>query len=401
MNKKILMAILILVCLVPVLVFAQDNETTIQKGNKTIIIKKTQQDLGDLEELKKLNINVEMSQGAEESADAPFFGIYPADLDFPKAQALNYPNSYGVLITGIVPESPAYKYRLAEDDIIMEINGKKALNLKEFDKQKALYRAGDAVNLTVFRMGEVKSIDFVFGSKATKSMPTSIEVIKKKQQLSPGSGGGTWIPMWYEADLKDVNELITAIGFSKLPEDGILTQGFGGKGNVGSGWMLGGQFQFYSDTKKVREIDSEYINSMDYNLFIGAATLDKRIPITKNIVTSMGVMIGGASHTIELVHSNGDYNWPDGTSPGTGYIMNANSYAKISKGYILVQPRAELMVRLLSWLAIRGEVGYLYGYGPTSGWKVKHNNTETYELKNSPDTPFEGLTFTVGPWFGF
>jgi hypothetical protein len=401
MNKNALIVIMLLICLLPVLVLAQTNETTIQKGNKTIIIKKTTNNLSDLEQLKKLDVNVNMNSQTDESADAPFFGIYPADLDFPKAQELNYPNTYGILVTGIVPDSPAYQYRLVEDDIIMEINNQKILNLKEFDKMKAAYRAGDAVNLTVFRGGEVKSIDFVFGSKATKEVPASIDVITQKNHLSPGSGGGSWIPMYYNADMKDVNELVTAIGFSKLAEDGILTNGFAGKGNVGDGWMLGGQFQFYGDSKKVRENDTNYINSMNYNMFIGGATLDKRIPITKNFVTSLGLMVGGASHTVELVHSNGDYNWPTEPNSTTTTIMGSNSYAKFSKGYILVQPRAELMVRLLSWLAIRGEVGYLYGYGPTSGWKVKHNDTETYELKNSPDTPFKGMTFSVGPWFGF
>lgn len=400
MKQLIVFSIALMLLIIPALLSAQE-EVILEKGQKKIIIQ-TNKDLQNLEELKKMQINMTMGKMKEESPDAPFFGIYPAEMSFAKAQELNYPNTYGVLITGIVPNSPAYQYRLAEDDVLMEIDGKKVLNTRELDKIKSLYRAGDAVNLKVFRAGEVLSIDFVFGSPTRKEIPTGIEKITLAKKLSPGYGGGSWIPLWYNADMEDVNELIAAIGYSKLPEDGILTHGIAGKFNVGKGWFIGGQFQFYGDSKKIN-VEDNYVNTMDYNLFIGGATLDKRIPVTRGIVTSLGLMIGGASHSIDLVHSNGNYNWPqaDQTTQTTQYIMGGNTYANISKGYILVQPRAELMVRLLSWLALRGEAGFIYGYGPTSGWKVYHTESESYELKNSPNTPFKGYTITVGPWFGF
>lgn len=355
MNKKFVLMAVLLICLLPVLLIAGDDETVLKQGNKTIIIKKTgDMSDSDIEELQKLKLDVQMEAEKEMADDAPFFGIYPAALDFSKAQELNYPNSYGILITGVVPNSAAYQYRLAEDDILMEIDGKKVIDLKELDKIKSVYRAGDAVTLTIFRAGEQKRIDFVFGSRPKAPKMTIEKKIMGKKALSGGTGGGTWIPMWFSADMEDVNELVQTIGFSKLPEDGVLTQGFGGKGNVGKNWFIGGQFHFYWDTKKINEvIDADsYTNSMDYNMFIGGATLDKRIPITKNVVTSLGLMIGGGSHTVELVHTNGDYNWPvateDDPNPNTQDIMSANSYAKMSKGYILVQPRAEIMIRLLS-----------------------------------------------------
>lgn len=395
MIKKLKFAAVIMLLLLPAMLLA-DEEIELNKGEKRIIIKKSG-DLSKLDELKVLNLSGNIGN---EAPDAPFVGIYPADLDFPKAQALNYPHNYGVLITGIVPNSPAYNYRLAEDDIIMEINGKQTKNLKEFDKLKSTYRAGDAVKLTVFRGGEVISLDFVFGSRTTKEplKPGEIPVIKKSKLV--GYGGGTWIPMWYAVDMADVNELVQAIGFSALPEDGVLTQGFGGKITVGKGWFVGGQFQFYGDSKKIN-VASNYVNNMDYNMFIGGATLDKRIPITRGLITSLGVMIGGAEHSVDLVHSNGDYNWPSTATATTTDIMNSNTSVNISKGYVLVQPRAEVMVRLLSWLGLRAEGGYIYGYGPTKGWKANHTETETYELKGSPDTKFQGYTVTVGPWFGF
>jgi len=405
--KKITVTIAaLLVCVMPLLLIAKNEGATTQERQKIIITKNmtVSSDLKDLQELDKelQTINVEINKGEKENeaADAPFFGIYPADLDFPKAQELNYPNSYGVLITGVVPESPAYQYRLVEDDVIMEIGGKKALNLKEFDKLKSAYRAGDAVTLTIFRAGEEKRIDFVFGTREQKEVTIPGETPKHKK-LSPGYGGGTWIPMWVQTDMEDVNALVQSIGFEKLPEDGLLTQGLGGKGNVGKGWFLGGQIGWYNTAKKTDDTATpNYTNYMNYDMTVGGVTLDKRIPITKNIITSLGVMLGGASHSVELMHTNGDYNWPAAGSTTTD-IMDGNTYAKMSRGYLLVQPRAEVMVRILSWLGIRGEVGYMYGYAPRNGWTVQHMETETFELSGAPDTPYKGMSVTVGPWFGF
>lgn len=398
MKQTVILIIALLICLLPVLLAAED-EIILEKGEKRIIIK-GDKDLSQLGELKKLQVNM-TTPPQDEAPDAPFFGIYPADLDFPKAQALNYPNSYGVLITGVVPKSPAYEYRLAEDDIIMEMDGKKVFSLKELDKLKTLYRAGDKVTLKIFRNGEVKDIEFVFGSRVKPQVPGTPEEKSQttKKKLSTGDGGASWVPMYFNTEMEDVNELITAIGFSELPEDGVLTHGFAFNGNVGKNWFLGGQFQFYGDSKKVN-VEEDYINNMKYNMFIGGATIDKRFALTKNLVTSLGVMIGGGSHKVSLIHTNGDYNWPV-EGQDTFDIMNNNANTTMSKGYILVQPRAEVLLRLLSWFGLRAEGGFLYGYGPTGGWKIRNEEGEAYEIKNSPDTPFQGYTISIGPWFGF
>ncbi|MFO7660941.1 MAG: PDZ domain-containing protein [Candidatus Cloacimonadaceae bacterium] len=399
MKQTVILIIALVTCLTPVLLSAQE-EIVLEKGEKRIIITGDNDLSDDLAELKKLKINM-TTMTKDEAPDAPFFGIYPADLDFPKAQALNYPNSYGVLITGVVPNSPAYEYRLAEDDIIMEMDGKKVMNLKELDKLKTLYRAEDKVTLKIFRNGEIKDIEFVFGSRVKPQIPGTPEEKTQptKKKLSTGDGGASWVPMYFNTEMEDVNELITAIGFSKLPEDGVLTHGFAFNGNIGSGWLLGGQFQFYGDSKKVN-VDEDYINNMKYNMFIGGATIDKRFALTKNLITSLGVMIGGGSHKVSLIHTNGDYNWPEPEGTTTD-IMGNNSNTTMSKGYILVQPRAEILLRLMSWFGLRAEGGFLYGYGPTGGWKIKNEEGESYELKNSPDTPFQGYTISIGPWFGF
>jgi len=397
-------------CLLPLMLRADDpsdhsGELRIEKGNKTIIIKTDKEKLEqlknlnnkDLEDLKNIGVNVDMGNTGDDAPDAPFVGIYPADLDFPKAQSLNYPYCYGILVSGVIPNTPAYKYRLAEDDIIMELNGRKVLNLKEFDKLKSTYRAGDAVNLTLWRNGETIKLDFVFGSKEKKELKIGPDGKLARPKLSPGYGGGGLDFMWNQFDMTDINSLLSKLGYNTLPSDGNLSIGFGGKGNVGKGYFLGGEFQFLDHARKTDV--GTYTNTMNYDLFIGGATLDKRIPLAKNVIASLGFMLGGASHELTVLHTNGHYDWGFAAAT-TDTLTGGNTSVTISKGYIVVQPRAEVMLRLLSWLGLRGEVGYLYGYSPEKGWSVTHAN-EVYDLKNSPDTQLKSLTIMVGPWFGF
>ncbi|MDY0151768.1 MAG: PDZ domain-containing protein, partial [Candidatus Cloacimonas sp.] len=74
-----------------------------------------------------IKMNKEMNV-ATDSENAPYFGIFTEDLTFPKAQELGYTGTYGVLITGVVSGSPAWEYRLQEDDIILGIDKSEITN---------------------------------------------------------------------------------------------------------------------------------------------------------------------------------------------------------------------------------------------------------------------------------
>ncbi len=394
MKKDLILILLLVLCSLPCIVTAQDKILP-QKDN--IFALNSPAELMQLNELKKIKMEVDLSEPEEKAEDAAFFGIYPVDLDFTKAQELNYPYNYGILITGIVDASPAYIYRLAEDDILMEIDGKKVLNLKEFDKIEGMYRAGDAVNLKIYREGEIKELDFVFGTNpenASAEEKENCASCASDKHKSVGYGGGSWLPVFYALDLDDINSLLKTLNFSTLPDDGLLAlAGFGGKGSIGKGWFLGFQFQTYDEYKKKSAPQTGFLNIVDYDYTTWNITLDKRFALLKNLIASAGVGVGRGVQSLNLVHTNGDFEW--GIPPESNYSVT------YKKSYAVVQPKVELQVRLLSWFGIRGEVGYLYGYSPTKGWKQSYSNAETFEVNNSPDTPLEGLTFSVGPWFGF
>ncbi|MDP8226241.1 MAG: hypothetical protein P9L89_01180, partial [Candidatus Celaenobacter polaris] len=68
--------------------------------------------------------------------------------------------------------------------------------------------------------------------------------------------------------------------------------------------------------------------------------------------------------------------------------------------YILLQPKFEMIYRLTDWLGIRAAVGYMLSYSYHSGWNANICD-DIFEVTNSPETKLDGLTISVGPWFGF
>lgn len=355
----------------------------------------------ELEELGNFNMKFKFNRDMEsDAADEPYFGLYLEDLTFPKAQELNYPESYGVLISGVVKDSPAWQYRLREDDIIMQINGKEVTNYATFEKLRKGLRSGDQIAMTIFRDGKVESLDMTIGTRGESGESISVTTTKKKK-LNAGFLGATWIPMWINLDMKDINDLITdeALGFNEFREDGLLQQGLGGKITIGKNYFLGGQITWYKDTKaKTNTNDPDYHIWLSHENRLGGVTLDKRIPISKKLITSVGLMIGGAHHKLEFLNSNSDYDWNN--LPDTITDSN-NTHFLLNKSYLVAQPRAEVMYRFLSWLGLRAEVGYVFGYPLTKDWRVQGLENDSYEVTGSPDTSYDGLTITIGPWFGF
>jgi hypothetical protein len=66
---------------------------------------------------------------------------------------------------------------------------------------------------------------------------------------------------------------------------------------------------------------------------------------------------------------------------------------------MIFQPKVMAMYRILSWLSFRAEVGYMASYS-SKGWEVERNG-EKIKGENIPSANMDGLTFSIGPWFGF
>lgn len=328
-------------------------------------------------------------------------GVFPKDLTLADVRELDYDQNYGVLISGVVPGSSASKQKLYAKDIIYEIDGRKVTDDKAFSEILQSYNPGDVARFKIFSAGKHIIKDFTFHAKdqdATIELAT--EQKAKKKSVDWNSFGINWIPRYYQLDdIADINGLVTNMGFEEIDDDGIFMNGFGFRIHAGGGFYLGGEWSWYKTDDKINHTvtsataTTNVTRKMKYSNNFGGLTLDKRIYMTKYFQPGIGFLIGAGTQKLEFAQSNGDYNWEDF---GTDFDNSANNAMTMNKKYVIFQPRVDLYIPILSWLGIRGEVGYMIGYSPESGWKGSD-----YGITNEPNTKCNGLTFSAGPWIEF
>jgi len=400
--KKILLVVLVAMFLSSINLFAQ---VEIEEGvNVYEIDMEVEEALMEVEEaLDDMNFNILVSRTSEEQ---PRMGVFLSDMDFEDAYKIHYPYCYGVYVTGVTHDGPAQKAGLAKGDIIMEFDGKQAKfesKLVKLIKSKSI---GDEVKVKIFRDEEIFIANLTLATITSKDteMILTKDGSKKKKKLSVGNGGGGWIPVWFvdNNEFEDINHILVDYGFNGLDEKGILMHGGGGNGNMGKGWFLGGMGAGYSiDKKKGYDIDGDEIidvtRRMLYSNAFGGVTLDKRLAITKNLVTSLGFMLGWGGHNLQISQTDGAYDWDE---LNEDMNSSANNAIEIEKNYILFQPKATIMYRILDWLSIRAEGGYMLSHSYTNGWDAISCD-DNFEINNSPETPYQGYTISIGPWFGF
>jgi PDZ domain len=350
--------------------------------------------------------------------DSPKMGVYLADLDFEDIYEMRYEKNYGVLLTGATNEGPAKKAGMMKGDIIMEFNGEKVKFEQHLLNLIKSHQIGDEIDIKFFRMGKVYETKLVLDTLSKKRMDKNIIITKtgeKKRRLSVGHGGGSWYPIWFMPDLTDFNGFLAEMDFGEetFSEDGFLIHGGGGMGNVGKGWFIGGMGAGY-ERKETSKYDWEHYKEgalvttsvsreVKYDIGFGGVTLDKRFALSRKLITSVGFMLGWGENSYEItqIDNNGDISNFDFENPNLDFDGNYDfrSKVEIKTDYILFQPKVTMMWRILDWLAFRTEVGYMASYS-SKGWEAEHNG-ESVKLLNAPDASIDGLTFSIGPWFGF
>ena len=399
--KKILVLVLVL-SVVSLSLLAQEVQVNVNVDEE---LEEAMQEFDEaMEELDKAMEEIPIISIERKSSDTPKMGVYLSDLDFQEVYEMHYPVCYGVYVSGVVAGGPSDEAGIIKGDIIMEFDDKKVKfenHLRKLIKSKNI---DDEIEVVIFRSEEILSTKVILGTLHPRKEKDIVITKdgKTKIKYSVGYGGGSWIPVGFlpKDEFEDVNYILHEYGFNGLNEKGIFMNGGGGKGNVGKSWFIGGMGAGYSIDKKEGYITSggnHVTRRMLFSAGFGGVTLDKRFAITKNIITSLGFMIGGGGYELNISQTDGSYDW---NSLNNDMDNSANNAVTLSKSYVLLQPKVMVMYRLLSWLGIRAEAGYMLSHSITDGWNAK-SSYDNYEIDNSPNTPFDGLTLTVGPWFGF
>mgnify|MGYP006281203367 FL=1 len=169
---------------------------------------------------------------------------------------------------------------------------------------------------------------------------------------------------------------------------------------IGKGYFLGGMGCGYSIDRKIDHTTTDntpVVRRMQYSVSYGGVTLDKRFAFSRKLVSSLGFMLGWGGNNLKISQTNGDYDWDE---LNANMDSSANNYIEMEKNYILFQPKVMLMYRITSWLGLRAEAGYMLSYSYHNGWDVNLCE-DSFELTDSPETSFNGMTASIGPWFGF
>jgi len=97
------------------------------------------------------------------TAQKAFMGIYLQDIDKDTQEALDLKSSRGVLVEGVVDDSPADKAGLKEQDVILSFEGQKVDDSDQLRELLSGHKPGDEVEVRIIRDGSQKTIQLELG----------------------------------------------------------------------------------------------------------------------------------------------------------------------------------------------------------------------------------------------
>lgn len=103
------------------------------------------------------------SVGLLDGEGASWLGVQLREVTSETAKDLKLPAERGVVISSIVPESPAAKAGLQENDVVTEINGQHLEGAVQFRRMIREIPAGRTVELTLWRDGHAQTVSVTLG----------------------------------------------------------------------------------------------------------------------------------------------------------------------------------------------------------------------------------------------
>ena len=110
-------------------------------------------------------------------------GVAPDEITGDMVEFFELESKEGVLITTVVPESPAEKAKMKRGDVIVEFDGNEITNVNQFRMLAAEASPGDKIDIVVIREGKKKTINLEVGERPTETAENSAE--EDAEDISP------------------------------------------------------------------------------------------------------------------------------------------------------------------------------------------------------------------------
>src|SRR5580692_4630399 len=94
---------------------------------------------------------------------ASWLGVESEEISAEKAKELKLPAERGVLLERVVPDSPAAKGGLKDNDVITEVNGQRVEGAAQFHRMIHEIPAGRSAQFTVWRDGRAQTVTVTLG----------------------------------------------------------------------------------------------------------------------------------------------------------------------------------------------------------------------------------------------
>ena len=134
-------------------------------------------ELVDDEELQDPKIQVFTDSGNSDGDDfqvlvgsGGWLGVGVSEVSSEKAKTLKLPEERGAVLGGVVPDSPAAKAGLKENDVVLEVNGQRVEGAEQFRRMIREIPSGRTASLTVWRDGRSQNIKVTLGKPDTSKL---------------------------------------------------------------------------------------------------------------------------------------------------------------------------------------------------------------------------------------
>lgn len=180
MNSKRLFTILGSGALVVTLVAlpgssAHKQEASQQRAERGMPIVTSDGDLAEVQDaLDNLSLVQEFATDGDDKVQvfvgggSGWLGVGVSEVNADKVKELKLPAERGVVLGKVVPESPASKAGLKENDVVVEVNGQRVEGTEQFRRMIREIPSGRTAQLTVWRDGRSQTVNVTVGKTETR-----------------------------------------------------------------------------------------------------------------------------------------------------------------------------------------------------------------------------------------